>query len=107
MPDHLHLLGEATADEAALREFARVFKQRSAYYWKTAFGTQLWQRSYFEHVLRDGESPVKAAAYILGNPLRAGLVNRVEDYPYLGSTTMSIRELLDSVGDDHTQTRDQ
>ena len=103
MPDHLHLLVEATADEAALREFARVFKQRSAYHWKTAFGTQLWQRSYFEHVLRDGESPVKAAAYILANPLRAGLVDRVEDYPYLGSTTMSIRELLDSVGDDHTQ----
>ena len=97
MPDHLHLLVEGTDDEAALREFARVFKQCSAYHWKAAFGTPLWQRSYFEHVLRDGESPVKAARYILANPIRAGLVNRVEDYPYLGSVTMSIRELLDSV----------
>ena len=97
MPDHLHLLLEGMDDGAALREFARVFKQCSAYHWKAAFGTLLWQRSYFEHVLRDGESPVKAARYILANPLRAGLVKRIEDYPYLGSATMSIRELLDSV----------
>ena len=99
MPDHLHLLVEGTDDHAALNEFARVFKQCSAYHWKSAFGSQLWQRSYFEHVLREGESPVKAARYILANPLRAGLVHRVEDYPYLGSATMSIRDLLDSAGD--------
>ena len=72
MPDHLHLLVEGTDDHAALNEFARVFKQCSAYHWKSAFGSQLWQRSYFEHVLREGESPVKAARYILANPLRAG-----------------------------------
>ena len=99
MPDHLHLLVEGTDDEAALREFARVFKQRSAYHWKAAFGTLLWQRSYFEHVLRDGESPVKTARYILANPLRGGLVSRIEDYPYLGSATMSIGDLLDSIRD--------
>ena len=99
MPDHLHLLVEGTDDHAALNEFARVFKQCSAYHWKSAFGSQLWQRSYFEHVLREGESPVKALRYILANPLRAGLVHRVEDYPYLGSATMSIRDLLDSAGD--------
>ena len=99
MPDHLHLLVEGTADHATLNEFVRVFKQCSAYHWKSAFGSRLWQRSYFEHVLREGESPVKAARYILANPLRAGLVHRVEDYPFVGSATMSIRDLLDSAGD--------
>ncbi|HVG54512.1 MAG TPA: transposase [Vicinamibacterales bacterium] len=102
MPDHLHLLVEGTEQEAALREFIRVFKQCAAYHWKAEFGSQLWQRSYFDHVLRDGESPDKAARYILANPLRAGLVSRVEDYPYLGSATMSIGELLESIRDDQT-----
>jgi len=97
MPDHLHLLVESITDDSNLTEFVRVFKQCSSYHWKTAFGHHLWQRSYFEHVLRDDESPVKAARYILGNPLRAGMVESVEDYPFLGSMTMSLRDLLYSV----------
>jgi putative transposase len=101
MPDHLHLLVEALSDKADLGEFVRVFKQRSAFHWKAAFGDQLWQRSYFEHVLRDNESPVKAARYLLANPLRAGMVTAVEDHPFLGSMTMSVRDLLYSVSDDH------
>ena len=99
MPDHLHLLVETTADDSNLAEFVRVFKQCSSYHWKTAFGHVLWQRSYFEHVLREGESPVKAARYLLGNPLRAGMVVSVEDYPFLGSMTMSVRDLLYSVSE--------
>ena len=97
MPDHLHLLVEGVVDAADLREFVRAFKQGSAYYWKARHGDKLWQRSYFEHVLRDGESPVKAARYLLANPVRAGLVDRVEDYPFVGSGTMSVRDLLYSV----------
>ena len=100
MPDHLHLLVEATADDSNLAEFVRVFKQCSSYHWKTVFGHLLWQRSYFEHVLRDDESPVKAARYILGNPLRAAIVETVEDYPFLGSMTMTVRDLLYSVSED-------
>ena len=99
MPDHLHLLVETTTDASNLQEFVRVFKQCSSYHWKTVFGHVLWQRSYFEHVLREGESPVKAARYLLANPLRAGMVESVEDYPFLGSMTMSVRDLLYSVSE--------
>ena len=99
MPDHLHLVVEGTADYSSVKEFVRVFKQCSSYHWKTSFGHVLWQRSYFEHVLRDGESPVKAARYVLANPLRAGMVESVEDYPFLGSLKMSVRDLLYSVSE--------
>ena len=99
MPDHLHLLVEATVDDSSMREFVRVFKQCSSYHWKTTFGHVLWQRSFFEHVLRDGESPVKAARYLLANPIRAGMVETAEDYPFLGLMTMSVRDLLYSVSE--------
>ena len=94
MPDHLHLLVEGTNPASTLTEFVRVFKQRSSFQWKRMFGSQLWQRSYFERVLRNHESSIDVARYVLANPLRAGMVDSVEDYPFLGSLTMSVRELL-------------
>jgi len=78
-------------------EFVRIFKQRSAFTWKQRNGTALWQRGYFEHVLRDNEETIGVARYILENPVRSNLVQRPGDYPYLGSMTMEVRELLYSV----------
>jgi REP-associated tyrosine transposase len=97
MPDHLHMLVEGNHPAADFREFVRIFKQRSSFAWKQNAGTALWQRSYFEHVLRDDEDTIAVARYILENPLRGNLVQRGEDYPYLGSRTMAVRELLYSV----------
>jgi putative transposase len=97
MPDHLHVLVEGLTPDASLQEFARVFKQRSSFYWRRHTGIALWQRSYFEHVLREDEDTITVARYILANPLRAGLADRVEDYPFSGSMTMALTDLLNSV----------
>jgi putative transposase len=97
MPDHVHLLVEGNHPAADFREFVRIFKQQSSFAWKQRNGTALWQRSYFEHVLRDDEDTIGVAKYILENPVRGNLVQRPEDYPYLGSMTMEVRQLLYSV----------
>jgi REP-associated tyrosine transposase len=97
MPDHVHSLVEGNHPGADFREFVRIFKQRSSYEWKRKRGTVLWQRNYFEHVLRDEEDTVGVAKYILENPVRGNLVQRPEDYPYLGSMMMDVRELLYSI----------
>jgi REP element-mobilizing transposase RayT len=97
MPDHIHLLVEGRHAAADFREFVRIFKQRSSFEWKRTHRTALWQRSYFEHVLRNDEDTISVARYILENPVRAGLVTQVEDYPYLGSMTVAVRDLLHSV----------
>jgi putative transposase len=97
MPDHVHLLVEGIHPAADLREFVRIFKQRSSFAWKGNKGTTLWQRSYFEHVLRDDEDTTCVAKYTLENPVRANLAQRPEDYPYLGSMTMEVRDLIYSV----------
>ena len=102
MPDHIHALVAGEHETADLREFIRIFKQRTSFEWKRRNATCLWQRGYFEHVLRDDEDTIGVARYIIENPVRAGLVTDPLDYPYLGSFTTTARELLYSVQIDRT-----
>jgi putative transposase len=97
MPDHLHALVAGEHEAADVREFVRIFKQQTSFEWKRAHGTSLWQRGYFDHVLRDDEDTFVVARYIIENPVRAGLVASPPDYPYLGSLTVSVRDLFYSV----------
>ena len=97
MPDHLHLLIEGTSDASDFRAFMHAFKQRSSFSWKRDRATALWERSYFEHVLRDEEDTTRSARYIVGNPVRAGLVQNAADYSYSGSEILRLGDLLDSV----------
>jgi hypothetical protein len=47
-------------------------------------------------VLRIEERALTVARYIVASPVRAGLVARVEDYPFFGSSRYSIEELVSS-----------
>jgi hypothetical protein len=58
---------------------------------------RLWQRYGYEHVLRNDEATMSVARYILENPVRAGLVARVEDYPFAGSCTYPLQQILEAV----------
>ena len=40
----------------------------------------VWQRAYHDHALRADESLAATIPYILENPLRAGLAQRIKDY---------------------------
>ena len=41
-----------------------------------------WQKGFFDHVLRGSESASEKWAYGRNNPVRAGLVQRADDWPY-------------------------
>jgi REP element-mobilizing transposase RayT len=41
----------------------------------------VWQRGYHDHALRKDEEIIETARYIVANPLRAGLVDKLGDYP--------------------------
>jgi putative transposase len=43
-----------------------------------------WQASLFDHVMRSGESYGQKWKYVVANPVRAGLVEHAEDWPYSG-----------------------
>jgi putative transposase len=84
MPDHLHLLLQGSSLNANLFKFMNGFKQRTSYgfWWRNK--TPLWQVSFYDHILRDGDAPADVAWYIWMNPVRAGLVGKAGDYPYSG-----------------------
>jgi putative transposase len=85
MPDHLHLLIEGRSDASDCKRFMARAKQYSAFYFSRIYRRVLWQRYGFEHVLQDDEASETVARHIMESPIRAGLVRRVEDYPYVGS----------------------
>jgi putative transposase len=95
MPDHVHMLVEGLEDRADLREFVRVWKQHTAFCLRRQCGIRLWQRGYYEHILRSDESAVDRAQYVITNPVRAGLVQNPLKYPWSGSFVTSVEELLE------------
>jgi putative transposase len=102
MPDHVHLLVEGLSDNSDCRRLIARAKQLSGFHYKKTFGEPLWQRYGFERTPRGGELSLRVARYILENPVRAGLVSRVEDYPFLGSSTHRVEEILEAAQmDDH------
>ena len=83
MPDHFHGLIQL-ADGMALSSWVRLFKGRSARHINAMAGCRgaFWQPGFHDHALRSDEDIKKVARYIIANPLRAGLVERIGDYPH-------------------------
>jgi REP element-mobilizing transposase RayT len=86
MPDHLHLLA-GTPTDLDFVSFIQHFKQLSSFRFSRQLATigRLWQSRFFDHALRVDEDLRAAARYILGNPVRAGIVTDAAHYPYSGS----------------------
>lgn len=97
MPDHLHVLATAQTDAADFQRFVKLAKQRSGFAFKQAMGTRLWQDSFFDRTLRDAETPAEVIRYIIGNPVRAGLVQAPTEYPHWGSQIYSREAIIDFV----------
>ena len=100
MPDHAHFLVEGTIESADLQEFVKLAKQRSAYAYAQAGRGRLWQPSYVDRVLREDESATAVIAYIMNNPIRAGLAKCVGEYRFAGSATMSSESIVELLRDD-------
>jgi len=94
MSDHLHLLLEGTAPDADLRDAVSRWKQRTGYDWSRRHGSQLGQPGFYDHVLRESDDTRAVVAYIIQNPVRAGLVISPFDYRFVGSSIWSLGELL-------------
>ena len=81
MPDHVHAL-VAMPKEESLETRIRLWKS-----YQTKNHGISWQTGFFEHRLRSCESQSQKIEYIRMNPVRAGLVARPEDWPYVWQPT--------------------
>lgn len=95
MPDHVHLVVVGTSEASDLLAFIRRAKQFSGYYYSQRFKQRLWQPDGYEHVLRNDEATEAVIRYVIENPLKAGLVDRLEDYRFFGSEVYTRDALID------------
>ncbi len=76
MPDHLHWLVQL--EQGTLPQLVGRVKSISARH----IGRSIWQAGFHDRALRREENLKSVARYIVANPLRAGLVERIGDYPH-------------------------
>ena len=86
MPDHVHVLVE----DDDLLGFVRLFKGRiTPIARRLEPGKKFWQRSFFDHALRQEESVYRIAMYIWENPVRAKIAEEPGEYAWIGSQVWS------------------
>ena len=83
MPDHAHLLVELGSDRSLGRLMQRVKAVTSGVARRVDIDEPpLWAPAYHDRALRAEEDRREVARYLLSNPVRAGLEERVQAYPY-------------------------
>ncbi len=75
MPDHLHWLMQLKC--GSIGSIMQRLKGRTS----RAIGGGLWQERYYDHAVRKEEDLRVMARYIVANPLRKGIVDKIGDYP--------------------------
>lgn len=83
MPDHGHWLVDLGRGDFLPALMARLKSQssRAANQYR-AIGAPVWARAYHDRALRQEDCLITMARYIVANPLRAGIVTNIGDYPF-------------------------
>jgi putative transposase len=86
MTNHIHLLGVPQTNTALERTLGRTHRHYAQYRnARSGKSGHLWQARYYSCPV-DAPSVWTVMAYIERNPVRAGLVERAEDYPWSSAT---------------------
>jgi len=86
MPDHVHLI-VMPFEHSSITAVLRRLKGASAWFVNRHLRRKgpLWQQESFDRIVRSEESLDAKRYYLMNNPVRAKLVTRWEDYPWLWS----------------------
>jgi REP element-mobilizing transposase RayT len=81
MPDCLHwVLRDASVMEREMRRLASLSANGA---WRRGHPGKLWARSWRHRVVRRGDDVLAIVAYLMFQPVRAGLVADPATYPYV------------------------
>lgn len=82
MPDHVHWL-LILGNSLSLSRMLQTFKGRAAHQVNRALHRtgKVWATAFHDRALRRDEDVQAVARYIVANPIRAGLVDRIGNYP--------------------------
>lgn len=87
LPDHIHLFVRGT-ENFQLGTWVGMLKQALAKDIALTATSPIWQRGFFDHLLRSDESYAQKSNYVRKNPVRAGLVTNADDWPYSGEIVL-------------------
>jgi putative transposase len=97
VPDHIHFVVTPAEDRGlSISDFSTAFKRLL----RKALSEQGWQRQRgcFDRVLRSDENFHNKWLYMAQNPVRAGLVSKVEDWPYYFGSIPEQQSVGEAVG---------
>ena len=85
MPDHLHVFVSVDDQRIMLSVWMKSLKNTASKALRLR-GTPPphWEKTFFDHLLRSGESYSEKWSYVRENPIRAGLVSKTEDWAFMG-----------------------
>jgi putative transposase len=81
MPEHVHLL-ISEPQRAALSVAIQMLKQTAAQQLRSPEGGPFWQRRYYDFNVWSDNKRIEKLRYIHRNPVKRGLVERPEDWPW-------------------------
>lgn len=85
MPDHVHFFVAPFDRDASLSKCIQAFRSFVTKSLRSfGYPYPLWQREFFDHLLRSNESYASKWEYVRQNPVRHGLAQKPEDWPYAG-----------------------
>jgi len=84
MPDHIHFIISVRGDKSII-DFIKRFKGNSTQK-SHDFGYEgrIYQNRFHDHFIRKEDGLNKTIMYVLNNPVRKGIVDNWEDFPYSG-----------------------
>jgi REP element-mobilizing transposase RayT len=99
MPDHAHLLLAPLSDDGgaiSIAEILQAIKGASAHRINKLLNRRgrVWQEESFDRAIRNEENVTEKLNYMLGNPVRAGLVRNPLEYAWLWRETEAERFAL-------------
>ncbi len=91
MPEHVHVV-ISIGEEGDLISILHDFKSFTTNRWRKRTGQDnLWQESFYDHGVRRSERMDDLIAYVIKNPVDAGLVPDWQDYPWIGGSLIDDR----------------
>ncbi|MGO9591856.1 MAG: REP-associated tyrosine transposase [Candidatus Acidiferrales bacterium] len=97
MPDHFHALAAGLNPASDLLAFVKNLKLTTSLEYRARFRKTLWQKKFYDHILRPHDNAMRVACCIWMNPVRKGLCADPEQYPYSGSFTMDWKKGISPV----------
>ena len=86
MPDHVHFFAQPLIDAKSRNVWTKMWKSVTARSMAKELNLQppVWQQDTFDHILRGEESYEAKWNYVRENPVRAGLCEKADDWPWQG-----------------------